>query len=112
MQYFINHAAIERASGEIFAGPRARLYLFCVVALLTAAAAGLAPAAIWLGLVLLADEARNTFATRLTRLSVMQAKAARLALDCFHGMFDAVCFIVLRIKSMFRSVSSGKFIVK
>jgi signal transduction histidine kinase/ActR/RegA family two-component response regulator len=81
VQYFINHAAIERASGEIFAGPRARLYLFCVVALLTAAAAGLAPAAIWLGLVLLVDEARNTFATRLTRLSVMQAKAARLALD-------------------------------
>jgi signal transduction histidine kinase/ActR/RegA family two-component response regulator len=81
VQYFINHAAIERASGEIFAGPRARLYLFCVIALLTAAAAGLAPAAIWLGLVLLADEARNTFATRLTRLSVMQAKAARLALD-------------------------------
>jgi signal transduction histidine kinase/ActR/RegA family two-component response regulator len=81
VQYFINHAAIERASGEILAGPRARLYLFCVIALLTAAAAGLAPAAIWLGLVLLVDEARNTFATRLTRLSVMQAKAARLALD-------------------------------
>ncbi|HET9231352.1 MAG TPA: ATP-binding protein [Vitreimonas sp.] len=81
MQYFINHAAIERASAEVFAGPRARLYLFGVVALLTAAAAGLAPAAIWLGLVLLVDEARNAFAVRLTPLSIMQAKAARLALD-------------------------------
>ena len=81
MQYFINHAAIERASGEIFAGPRARLYLFCVVALLTAAAAGLAPAAIWLGLVLLVDEARSAFAARLAPLSAIQAKAAQLALD-------------------------------
>jgi signal transduction histidine kinase/ActR/RegA family two-component response regulator len=81
VQYFINHAAIERASGEIFAGPRARLYLFCVVALLTAAAAGLAPAAIWLGLVLLVDEARNALAARLAPLPVKHAKAAQLALD-------------------------------
>jgi signal transduction histidine kinase len=81
VQYFINHAAIERASSEVFAGPRARLYLFCVVALLTAAAAGLAPAAIWLGLALLVDEARTALSARLTSLSVMQAKAAQLALD-------------------------------
>ncbi|HYD72507.1 MAG TPA: hypothetical protein VEF55_05180, partial [Candidatus Binatia bacterium] len=81
MQYFINHAAIERASGEVFAGPRARLYLLGVVAVLTAAAAGLAPAAIWLGLALLVDEARNALEARLRFLSVTRAQAAQLALD-------------------------------
>ncbi|HJS79124.1 MAG TPA: hypothetical protein VJ748_00755, partial [Vitreimonas sp.] len=81
MQYFINHAAIERASGEVFAGPRAQLYLFGLIALLAAAAAGLAPAAIWLGLALLVDEARNAFAKRLGAFSAAQAKAALLALD-------------------------------
>ena len=81
MQHFINHAAIERASGEVFAGPRAPLYLFGLIALLAAAAAGLAPAAIWLGLALLVDEARNAFAKRLGAFSAAQAKAAQLALD-------------------------------
>jgi signal transduction histidine kinase/ActR/RegA family two-component response regulator len=81
VQYFINHAAIERASGEVFSGPRARTYLFGVIALLVAAAAGLAPAAIWLGLVLLVDEARNAFASRLASLSVTKTKAAQLALN-------------------------------
>jgi signal transduction histidine kinase len=81
VQHFINHAAIERASGEVFASARARLYLFALVALLTTAAAGLAPAAIWLGLALLVDEARNAFAARLSALSVKQGRAAHLALD-------------------------------
>jgi signal transduction histidine kinase/ActR/RegA family two-component response regulator len=81
VQHFINQAAIERASGEAFSGPRARLYLFGLIALLVAAAAGLAPAAIWLGLVLLVDEARTAFSRRLAPLSMMQARAAHLALD-------------------------------
>ena len=81
MQHFINLAAIERASGEIFTGPRARLYLLGFIAVLVAAAAGLAPAAIWLGLVLLLDEARAAFIARLSALSPAQAKLAQLALD-------------------------------
>ena len=81
MQYFINHAAIERAFGEVFAGAHARLYLFGLVAILTSAAAGLAPAAIWLGAMLLIDEARRVLASRLAVLTPAQASAARIALD-------------------------------
>jgi len=81
VQYFINHAAIERASGEVFGSSRARYYLLGVIALLTAAAAGLAPAAIWLGLVLLVDEARSTFAARLNSLANTRANAVHLVLD-------------------------------
>jgi signal transduction histidine kinase/ActR/RegA family two-component response regulator len=81
VQDFINHAAIERAGAEVFAGPRARLYLFGLIAVLVAAAVGLALAAIWLGLVLLVDEARRLLAARLASLSVAQANAAHLALD-------------------------------
>lgn len=81
MQHFINHAALERASEEIFAGAHARLYLFGLVALLLIAAAGIAPAAIWLGLVLLVDEARKAFLTRFLPQSGAHAAAAHLALD-------------------------------
>ncbi len=81
MQHFINYAAIERASGEVFASPRARFYLLGLLALLAAAAAGLASAAIWLGLVLLVEEARGAFRAQLSSLSFAQARAARLALD-------------------------------
>jgi signal transduction histidine kinase/ActR/RegA family two-component response regulator len=81
VQYFINHAAIERASAEVFAGPRARFYLLGLITALLCAAAGIAPAAIWLGVVLLAEEARTAFDSRLGALSKSQAGAARLALD-------------------------------
>ena len=81
MQSFINHAAIERASAEVFASTRARLYLLGVIAALTAAAAGLAPAAIWLGAALLIDEARDALAARLKSLAATRAKAVNLALD-------------------------------
>ncbi len=81
MQHFINHATIERLSGEAFAGPHARLYLLGIIAILTAAAAGLPPAAIWLGAVLLADEARSALAPRLSSLSAKQAKVARFTFD-------------------------------
>lgn len=83
MQHFINHAAIERASGELFASARAHKYLFALLAVLTAAAVGPALAAIWLGLVLLADEARKIIAARLTSLAATQARLADLALDIF-----------------------------
>jgi hypothetical protein len=81
VQDFINHAAIERAAAELFAGPRARLYLFGVLALGVAATAGLPSATIWLGLALLVDEARKAFADRLDAFSREQARAGRLALD-------------------------------
>ncbi|QGZ96086.1 ATP-binding response regulator [Terricaulis silvestris] len=81
MQYFINHAAIERAAEEAFTGPRARYVLFGVIALAAAAAAGLAVGAIWLGLALLVDAGRNAFAARLQDFSVAQMRAAHLALD-------------------------------
>lgn len=81
MQEFINHAAIERAAADAFAGPRARLYLFGVLALGVGATAGLASAAIWLGLALLVDEARKAFGERLDAFSKEQARAGQLALD-------------------------------
>jgi len=81
VQDFINHAAIERAAADAFTGPRARLYLFGVLALGVAATAGLASAAIWLGLALLVDEARKAFGERLDAFSKEQARAGQLALD-------------------------------
>lgn len=81
MQYFINHAAIERAAAEVFASDRARYYLYGLVALAVTAVAGAALAAIWLGLALLVDSTRNTLTKQLKQLSVAQAAAAALALD-------------------------------
>jgi signal transduction histidine kinase/ActR/RegA family two-component response regulator len=90
VQYFINHAAIERASAKVFSGANAHYYMFGVVALAVAATAGIAIAAIWLGLVLLVDEARKSFATRLTEFSATQARAARVALDIMAAASLAV----------------------
>ncbi len=81
MQDFINHAAIERAAANAFAGKHARLYLFAVLALGVATTAGIAAAAIWLGLALLVDEARKAFAERLAGFSPVEARAGHLALD-------------------------------
>jgi signal transduction histidine kinase/ActR/RegA family two-component response regulator len=81
VQHFINHAAIERASAEMFAGPHARHVLFALVAVLLAAAAGLASAAIWLGLVLLVEEARQALAPRIASLALARANMANVALD-------------------------------
>lgn len=81
MQYFINHAAIERAAEEAFTGPRARYVLFGVIALAVSAAAGAAIGAIWLGLALLVDAGRTALAAKLQTLSVAQTRAAHLALD-------------------------------
>jgi signal transduction histidine kinase len=90
VQHFINHAAIERASAEIFAGARAHTYLFALIALLTAAAVGVAPAAIWLGLVLLMDEGRKALAARLASLPAARAGKAHLALDVARNTALAV----------------------
>lgn len=81
MQYFINHAAIERAAAEVFSSARARHYLYGLTALAIAAAAGLALATIWLGLILLVDTTRATLSRQLKSLSATQAAAAALALD-------------------------------
>jgi len=81
VQYFINHAAIERAAAEVFSSARARYYLYGLTALAVAAAAGLALATIWLGLILLVDTTRNALTKQLKPLSATQAAAAALALD-------------------------------
>lgn len=81
MQHFINHAAIERAAAEVFSSARARYYLYGLTALAVAAAAGLALATIWLGLILLVDTTRATLTKQLKPLSATQAAAAALALD-------------------------------
>jgi len=81
VQHFINHAAIERAAAEVFSSARARYYLYGLTALAVAAAAGLALATIWLGLILLVDTTRATLTKQLKPLSATQAAAAALALD-------------------------------
>jgi signal transduction histidine kinase/ActR/RegA family two-component response regulator len=81
VQLFINHAGVERAAAELISGPRARYYLFGLVALAVAAAAGLAPATVWLGLALLVEVTRKALVARVSSLSAPQAGAACLALD-------------------------------
>jgi signal transduction histidine kinase/ActR/RegA family two-component response regulator len=81
VQHFINHEAIERAAAEVFSSARGRYYLYGLAALAVAAVAGLATAAIWLGLALLTDAARGALLPRLQSLSPAQATAATLALE-------------------------------
>ncbi len=81
MQHFINHAALERAAAEVFSSSRARYYLYGLIALAVASVAGLAHAAIWLGLALLVETTRSALLARLQPLSPAQAAAAALALD-------------------------------
>jgi signal transduction histidine kinase/ActR/RegA family two-component response regulator len=81
VQYFINHAAIERGAAEAFSGARSRYVLIGVLALAIAAATNIALAFIWMGLVLLVDEARKSFAAHLHSYSPAQANAAHLVLD-------------------------------
>jgi len=90
LQHFINHAAIERAAAEVFSSARARYYLYGLTALAVAAAAGVALAAIWLGLILLVDATRATLTKQLKPLSASQAAAAALALDVAHTTSLAV----------------------
>jgi hypothetical protein len=77
VQSFINRATAERATAEVFASARARPWLIGLMTLGVVAAAGLAAGAIWLGAVMLAEEAKKLLLTRLSRRS----KHARLALD-------------------------------
>jgi signal transduction histidine kinase/ActR/RegA family two-component response regulator len=81
VQYFINHAAVERAAAEVFSSPRSHYYFLGLVAAGCASIAGLSVAAIWLGLALLIDATRATLLKRTTQLSASQAGAASLALD-------------------------------
>ncbi|MEZ5996823.1 MAG: ATP-binding protein [Hyphomonadaceae bacterium] len=81
MQHFVNHAAIERTAGEVFTGPRARYYVYGLVALACAAAAGLALATIWLGLILLIDATRIAAFGQAAAAPGAQPPAAALALD-------------------------------
>jgi len=90
LQHFINHAAIERAAAEVFSSARARYYLYGLTAIAVAAAAGVALAAIWLGLILLVDATRATLTKQLKPLSASQAAAAALALDVAHTASLAV----------------------
>ena len=81
VQHFINRATIEKAAAEIYNGPRARLYLIGFVALMAAAAVGLALATIWLGIALLIDESCRVLRERLAALPRQEARAAHLGLD-------------------------------
>lgn len=87
MQGFVNRQNVERAAAEFFSSARARYYLLSMIALAIAAGAGLALAAIWLGLALLVDETRKALSKHLStqpheryaRLSLEVANAAALA---------------------------------
>lgn len=81
MQDFINHAAVNRAAAEVFAGARARYYLFGLAACAVLFVAGAAPAAVWLGVTLLVDAARACFMREAKKLTQAQARTATLALD-------------------------------
>ncbi|GAM98318.1 histidine kinase [alpha proteobacterium U9-1i] len=79
MQGFINRQNVERVAAEVFSGPRARYYLLSMIAAAIAAGAGLALAAIWLGLVLLVDETRKGLFKQIS--AKPRTDAARLALE-------------------------------
>lgn len=81
MQEFVNRQNVERALGEVFSSERSRYYLLAMIALATAAAGGLALAAIWAGLVLLVMETHKALAGQLHGLPFRQANNAQLALD-------------------------------
>lgn len=81
MQHFVNHAAIERAAAEVFSSARARYYLHGLLALAVASVAGLALAAIWLGLALLVEATRNSLSKQIKALAVSHTATAALALD-------------------------------
>ncbi len=81
MQHFINRAMIERAAAELHGGPRARYYLLGFIALVMAAAVGLALATVWFGVSLLVEEASRALRARLSALPTQEARAAHLGLD-------------------------------
>ncbi|MGE0597519.1 MAG: hybrid sensor histidine kinase/response regulator [Hyphomonadaceae bacterium] len=81
MQSFVNHESLNRAAGEMFSSERSRYYLLAVIALTVAAAAGLAMAAIWTGLVLLVEETRRGLSARLEHLPQTQTFFPQLALN-------------------------------
>ena len=81
MQHFVNRATIEKVAAEIYDGPRARYYLIGFVALISAAAVGLALGTIWLGVALLIEESCGALRSRLENLPRSEAHAANLGLD-------------------------------
>ncbi len=81
MQHFINRATLEKAAAELYDGPRARYYLLGFVALVVAAAVGLALATVWFGVALLVEESCRALRARLASLPAEEARAADLGLD-------------------------------
>ncbi|MBY0564251.1 MAG: response regulator [Hyphomonadaceae bacterium] len=81
MQPFINRETVDRVSAEAFASPRARTYLMLLLALGVGGAVGVAAALIWIGLALLAEEARRLALPRLNALTHEQEDAARTLFD-------------------------------
>ena len=81
MQEFVNRQNVERALSEVLSSDRSRYYLLSMIAFATAAAAGLALSAIWLGLVLLVIETRKALAGQLEGLSARQVRSTNLALE-------------------------------
>jgi len=90
VQHFINRAAMERATAEVFSNAHARYYLMSVLALGAMAAVNPALAAIWFGFALLAEEARKGLLARVDTFHPRQERAVRLALDLFSAASFAV----------------------
>ena len=80
MKSFVSRQNVERVLIEAFSSERSRYYLLSMIALAASAAAGLAPAAIWLGLVLMVEQVRKALEHRLAHESAY-ARAASAALD-------------------------------
>ena len=81
VQYFINHAAIERAAGEVFSSARTRYYLYALIAIAVGGAAGLPLGAVWFGLALMVDEMHKWASANARALAGDSAKTLHFTLD-------------------------------
>jgi signal transduction histidine kinase/ActR/RegA family two-component response regulator len=81
VQRFVNRVTIERVIEEVVASERSRHYFMCLVAVLTAAAAGPAPAMISLGISLLVEECRRALLARLAQSPDSQTEIAKTGLN-------------------------------
>jgi signal transduction histidine kinase/CheY-like chemotaxis protein len=109
VQHFVNHDRIDRAVAEVFSGERSRYYLLIMIAVATAAATGLALAAIWLGLMLLAEETRRALSSHLTE---EKNALAPMALDVAGATaFAAAPALVWFSRAPFADALAGVMVV-
>lgn len=90
MQDFINQAAIERASAELFSSSRARYYLYALIAVAVGAVAGLPLGAVWFGLALMVDELHKWVGANLNALAGEHSKALQFVIDIVQSASLAV----------------------